>query len=217
MAGQEINQYAIERLELQNDDYFDIDYYDTGLGVYKTAKIKGSVIKSANGGIFSQTSYGPVYQNSIAETSLLGTGSGTLLIPSNSWIVGQAYNFQITGTLTSLVNESINIRLKSGTTQLLSGGATTFFAITGGKYFEYNLTFICRAVGGAGVGILEGTGTFGRKVDTGSQYRVTGLGNTNNTTFDSTGNITLDITGEWSLADAANRIQVKTANLKRIF
>ena len=44
MSSQNINGYAIDRLSLGDDDYFDIDYFNGSS--YETAKIKGSVIKS---------------------------------------------------------------------------------------------------------------------------------------------------------------------------
>ena len=45
MANQKIHEYPIERFVYGDDDYYDVDFWD-GL-VYQTAKIKGSVIKSA--------------------------------------------------------------------------------------------------------------------------------------------------------------------------
>jgi hypothetical protein len=45
MADQKIHEYPIERFVYGDDDYYDIDFWD-GF-VYQTAKIKGSVIKSA--------------------------------------------------------------------------------------------------------------------------------------------------------------------------
>lgn len=216
MANQQINQYTIERLEFGDDDYYDIDYWNGS--AYQTAKIKGSVIKGGMApGLFAQTDDGTAVENTTTETSLLGSGVGSLLIPADSWIKGQSYHFQVTGVINANVNDAVHIRLKTGATQLLSGGSSTLFAITGGKYFQYDIYFTCREIGGPGVGILEGTGTFGRKVDTSSQYRVTSINDTNNTTFTTTGNNTLDITAEWSVADPNNRIQSRTAILKRIY
>jgi hypothetical protein len=49
MSNQNINGYEIERFSIGDDDYFDIDWLDGS--VYKTAKVKGSVIKAiASGG-----------------------------------------------------------------------------------------------------------------------------------------------------------------------
>jgi hypothetical protein len=45
MANQKIHEYPIERFVYGDDDYYDVDFWD-GF-IYQTAKIKGSVIKSA--------------------------------------------------------------------------------------------------------------------------------------------------------------------------
>ena len=45
MADQKIHEYPIERFVFGDDDYYDVDFWD-GF-IYQTAKIKGSVIKSA--------------------------------------------------------------------------------------------------------------------------------------------------------------------------
>ena len=45
MAGIKIHQYPLERFTFGDDDYYDIDYWDGA--AYQTAKIKGSVLKSA--------------------------------------------------------------------------------------------------------------------------------------------------------------------------
>ena len=216
MANQQINQYTIERLEFGDDDYYDIDYWNGS--AFQTAKIKGSVIKGGMApGLFAQTDDGTSIENTTTETSLLGSGVGSLLIPADSWIKGQSYHFQVTGTINANVNDSVHIRLKSGATTLLSGGASILFAITGGLYFEYNIYFTCREIGGPGVGILEGTGTFQMKVNTSTQYRCNPIDASNTTTFTTTGNNTLDITAEWNVADANNRIKSRTAILKRIY
>lgn len=49
MSNQNINGYEIERFSIGDDDYFDIDWLDGS--VYKTAKVKGDVIKSLASGV----------------------------------------------------------------------------------------------------------------------------------------------------------------------
>jgi hypothetical protein len=48
MANQKIHEYLIERFNIGDDDYFDVDYFDGA--VYQTAKVKGSVIKALASG-----------------------------------------------------------------------------------------------------------------------------------------------------------------------
>lgn len=49
MSNQNINGYEIERFSIGDDDYFDIDWLDGA--VYKTAKVKGNVIKALASGV----------------------------------------------------------------------------------------------------------------------------------------------------------------------
>ena len=49
MSNQNINGYEIERNSIGDDDYFDIDWLDGA--VYKTAKVKGSVVKALASGV----------------------------------------------------------------------------------------------------------------------------------------------------------------------
>ena len=88
MGQQQINQYAIERTTFGDDDYYDIDYWNGS--VYQTAKIKGSVLKAGASGIglFSQTADGTLIQNTTTETTLLGSGQGSLQVTANTFAVG---------------------------------------------------------------------------------------------------------------------------------
>lgn len=49
MSNQNINGYEIERFSIGDDDFFDVDWLDGA--VYKTAKVKGSVIKALASGV----------------------------------------------------------------------------------------------------------------------------------------------------------------------
>ena len=82
--GQQINQYTLDRTTFGDDDYYDIDYWDGA--TYQTAKIKGSVIKSAmgSGGLYSQTTQSALI-NTIGEHTLIGSGVGPLLVDRDAF------------------------------------------------------------------------------------------------------------------------------------
>ena len=50
---QNINGYAIERTSIGDDDFFDIDWFDTSDSQYKTAKVRGSVLKQLISNIYT--------------------------------------------------------------------------------------------------------------------------------------------------------------------
>lgn len=77
MAGIKINQYPLERLAFGDDDYYDIDYWNGS--AFETAKIKGSVIKTAiQAGIASQ--------NIMDTNSLVLAGNFTHDLNSNNLV-----------------------------------------------------------------------------------------------------------------------------------
>ena len=218
MAGQEINQYATERSELGDLDYMDIDYW-TG-SVFKTAKIRGSVINGSNGGVWSQIGDSTILQNSSVETSILGSGVGTLTIPRDTWIVGQSYKFVLSGRIsTKATNEPFQFWLKSGSTILTFASLFLELITFGveGKYFEINLQLTCRAIGGIGVAVLESQGRIDYVIDTNSALKTRMLDNKNFTTFDTTIDNTLDLTAKWTTADPNNTIQSKMGNFRKTY
>jgi len=68
MSNQNINGYDIERFSIGDDDYFDIDWLDGS--VYKTAKVKGSVIKSLASGLNIYNTDGKLTGDRIVDADL---------------------------------------------------------------------------------------------------------------------------------------------------
>ena len=220
--GQQINQYTIDRTTFGDDDYYDIDYWDGA--TYQTAKIKGSVIKTAiqTGsllGLYSQTSASTPITNTTTETSLFNgaTSVGTLSVPADAFVVGDSYHAKIGGFIDCLNNSDITIRVKSGSVILADTGIITLPTMTN-RDFEIELDFTIRTIGGSGVASMitmgeinfvanAGGGTWG-----GDNFCLL-----NNTTFDTTILNTLDITWEWSTASASNSITSDVVNLRKTY
>jgi hypothetical protein len=78
---QNINGYAIERTSIGNDDFFDIDWFDTSDGQYKTAKVRGSVLNALISNIY--TSDGVL------------NGDRTIDADLNSFLIENLRKFQI--------------------------------------------------------------------------------------------------------------------------
>jgi hypothetical protein len=89
--------------------------------------------------------------NSVAETSLLGTGIGTKTIPANYLSIGTMIKIYITGTIgTDAVVPAITIKTYYGATALSTATATPAAQITAGTIFEYTATCIVTAIGASG-------------------------------------------------------------------
>lgn len=81
--AQKIHLYPTERLTFGDDDYYDIDYYDSGSGTYATAKIKGSTIKTA-----IQSGLANIYQSdgTLTTDRVVSTGGYDFLIRTSQGV-----------------------------------------------------------------------------------------------------------------------------------
>jgi hypothetical protein len=219
--GQQINQYTIDRTTFGDDDYYDIDYWDGA--TYQTAKIKGSVIKTAirTGsllGLYSQTSASTPITNTTTETSLFGgaTSVGTLSFPADAFVVGDSYHAKIGGFIDCLNNSDITIRVKSGSVILADTGIIQLPTM-GNRVFEIELDFTIRTIGGSGVASIITMGELNYVQNTGTSFEGSNFCLLNNTTFDTTILNTLDITWEWATASASNSITTDVVNLRKTY
>lgn len=218
--AQKIHNYSIERSSLGDDDFFDIDYLDGS--VYKTAKIRGSVIRASAGGLiglYSQTSSSTPIVSTAIETSLFqgATSEGSLSVPANSFSVGDSYHCKIAGEISCINNSDIDLRIKSGSTILATSGTLTLPSLSS-RVFEIEMDFTIRQIGASGVAEIITQGEI--------NYVTTGGGGTwegenfisvNNSTFDTTIINTLDITWEWATASSQNSIMSDIGNLRKTF
>ena len=216
--GQEINQYAIDRTTFGLDDYYDIDYWDGS--IYRTAKIKGSVLKAGAGGIgmFSQTSSSSFITNTTTETSLMNGASsvGSLLVDRDVFQVGDSFHVKIGGFLSCLNNSDLNIRIKSGSVIFADTGIITIPTMTN-QVFELELDFTVRTIGASGVASIITMGELNYIQNSGSSFEGNNFCVLNNTTFDTTSPNTLDITWEWATASASNIVNSDITNLRKTY
>lgn len=99
--------------------------------------------------IFTQTADQSV-NNTTAETTLFGSGSGTLTIEAGMARVGQNIRIRIFGSFTTTGTPTVRIRLYVGATNVADSGAVTS-AISGANgRFEYQADMTIRAVGASG-------------------------------------------------------------------
>ena len=118
MAGIKIHNYPIERTNFGDDDYYDIDYW-TGTA-YETAKIKGSVLKSALGYSFIDiATIISGYTLSANDAGKVITNSNTGVVRSlviNNTLSGAGNSFHVKGRVAIQPLTGVNIDLPDGTT-----------------------------------------------------------------------------------------------------
>jgi hypothetical protein len=218
--AQRIHNYATDRLTLGDDDYFDIDFFNGT--AYQTAKIKGSVIKQASGGLYglySQTSASTPIVSTAIETSMFqgATSQGSLMVPANGFAVGDAFHCKLGGYIDSINNTDVEIRIKSnGTTILAESGLIQLPAMTQ-KVFEIELDFVIRSIGGTGSAEVLTMGEINYVQNSGTSFEGYNFCTSNNTTFDTTISNMLDITWEWKTATSQNSVTTDIANLRKTY
>jgi hypothetical protein len=207
----EIHNYPAQIYTLGDLDFMDVDFFN-GFD-YDTAKILGRDIKAGKYCMITDSSL----VTGIGEQSIIdGTALGSLSIADNTFKVGDSFRLTLRGLFGAHNNDTITIRMKSGTTVLSSSGAITLPTITD-KTFELIVDFTIRAIGGAGVASIVSAGGFTYNKDSANIYEGQDFITMESTLFDTTITNTLDVTAQFSSANASNQIQSMVAILEKTY
>ena len=200
-------------------------FVDGATGVMKVKDIMGNIqplsdfmplIPYGNYGLFAQTSNGTTITSTIVESDLLGTGVGTLSVPANGFSVGDSFSANMSGLISAKNNDSITIRIKSGSVVLADSGALSLPSITN-QVWNLTINFTIRTIGGINVASIVTLGEMHvLKFASGTQQGF-GFNTINNTTFDTTIPNTLSVTAQWSSNSALNSIYTDIFVLNKIY
>lgn len=202
--GIKINQYPNESGAFNREDYYDVDAY-VSPGVYQSKKQKGGVIQDALGyGLFSQTTSVTV-GNTIIESTIIGTGEGSLTIPADYFKKGMSFHGKLGGNISSLNNQLIEINVFEDGNLIATTGNISLPQITD-KAWELELDFVIREIGSAGVAQLVTSGQFIYNKDSNNIFEGSMFNAINTTTFDTATAATIDIKVKWGTANVGNTI-----------
>jgi hypothetical protein len=167
-------------------------------------------------GLFSQTANSTPITATTSELTLIDGGVGTLSVPANGFSVGDSFTANISGMMSAQNNNTIIIRIKSGSVILAESPPYTLPAINN-QVWNLDVSFTIRALGVAGVGAIATLGQMHiLKLASGTQEGF-GFNNINTTTFDTTILNTLNITAQWSSNSATNSIYSDIFVLTKIY
>lgn len=194
----------------------------TGAGV-SAADVGGETVvtipgspATTNHGLFAQTANSPTLTASTAEATLIDGGAGTLSVPANAFTVGDSFQVSMGGMISAKNNDTITIRLKTGSVVLATSGPLTMPAITNQVWY-LTAHFTVRSIGAAGVASIVTIAQFHiLKLASGTQQGFA-WNTVNNTTFDTTISNTLDITGQFSSNSPLNSIYSDLFILNKIY
>jgi hypothetical protein len=167
-------------------------------------------------GLFAQTANSTPITGTNVETSLINGGVGTLSVPANGFAVGDSFTTILGGILNAANNQTIRIKVKSGSVILLDSGVQNISNITN-DVFSLNLNFTIRQIGGTGTASIVSLGTFHYVKTSNATTQGFAFNVVNNTTFNTTIPNTLDITVQWGSNNATNSIYSDIFVLNKIY
>ena len=159
-------------------------------------------------GLYSQTGTQTV-ANTIVETTLIGSGVGSLSVPANYFTTGMAFRYNTGGTFRDNANNTtFRFRLRNGGI-LFDSGNLTLPLITVVSAWNIDVTF--SYIGGTTL-----ITNFNFQYNAGSDARGFTSQNTN-TTLNTTIPNTLNFTVQWGAASANNTITTNFGVLQKIY
>jgi len=160
---------------------------------------------TAINGLFAQTASSTAITNTTTETTLIGSGVGSIEVPADGFAVGDSYHAKLIGHISCNQSATIRIRIKTGSIVLVDTGVISLSQATN-RHWEVNVYFTIRAIGGAGVASIVSGGIFSYVKNAGTSFEGSNFLLINNTDFDTTVSNTLNVTAEWGAASTDNSI-----------
>jgi hypothetical protein len=167
-------------------------------------------------GLFSQTGNSPTISGTTTESTLIDGGAGTLSVPANGFNIGDSFRADFGGVLNAANNQTLRIRVKTGSVVLGDSGVQPITNITN-NVWSLSVNFTIRSIGGAGVASIVTLGTFNYAKTVNGTVEGFSFNTVNNTTFDTTATNTLDVTLEWGSTSVGNSIYSDIFVLNKIY
>lgn len=159
--------------------------------------------QTISGVVFTQTADKTI-ANTTTETTLIGTGVGTVTLPANFFTVGKTIRFRFRGIISDTGTPTVQIKIKLGATTIADSGTVALILSTlSNDYFEVEGGLTCRTTGATGTVISSGVMLYDKNANASNAI---GIINTGTTTIDTTASQAFDVTFDWGTASASNTI-----------
>lgn len=168
-------------------------------------------------GFFAQTADSTPVTATVAETTIIGTGVGTLTVPANAFQIGDSFVCALDGIVSCTSSSTLHIRVRTLAGVLLADTGIIDMAAATDKSWLINLYFTIRTLGGPTTASISSGGLFSYIRNGGTQFEGYVLSTVNNTTFDTTVNNTLVITAQWDTTAVGNSIQSRNFTLTKLY
>lgn len=184
-----------------------------------TYRVKNSVLAPFPTvfGLFAQTGNSAVVSATTVETTLIDGGVGTLTVGPNQFKIGDSFRVDMGGVLNSANNQTIRIRVKSGSVILADSLVQNLSSALSNDIFSLSINFTITNIGSAGVARIVSLGRFNYVKTNNGTVEGFGFNTVNNTTFNTTISNTLDITAQWGSNNTNNSIYSDIFILNKIY
>lgn len=174
---------------------FDGTHFYVSIGAARYQLDQQAATTPTSGTIFTATAT-VNNQNTLAETSLIGSGVGSATVAANFLTPGKTIRIHLGGVLiTSTTPPTSIFRVKLGTTTICTSGTQTLPASLVNRQFFLDATLTCRTAGVSGTVLGEAQLQF-TTAATGNPT-VWEMANTGTITVDTTTALTVDVTHTW--------------------
>jgi hypothetical protein len=140
-----------------------------------------------------------VVASTVAETTLVAAGVGSMTLPANKLAVGKTLFITAGGFISDTATPTFRVRVKIGGVLILDTGAVTFSGTIANNQWSIVAAITCRTAGVGGTVI--GQGSFREEPD-----NRAGMANLAPVVVDTTIANLVDVTWEWGTSDPANTI-----------
>lgn len=173
-------------------------------------------VATTNYGLFAQTANSTTITATTSELTLIDGGVGTLQVPANGFSVGDSFRVEMGGVMSAHNNDTIRIRLKTGSVDLGDSGPLTMPQIAN-QVWALSVTFTIRAIGTTGVASIVSLAQFHILKKASGTQQGFAWNTVNNTTFNTTVSNTLNITAQFSSTNANNSIYSDIFTLSKTY
>lgn len=154
------------------------------------------------GVLFTQTADATV-ANTVTETTLIGTGVGTVTLPANFFVAGKTIKMIITGYFSTTGTPNDTMAFKLGSTTVLTTGAMAMGSNSSNQLWRMEMILTCRATGTTGTVMAQG---YCICLDSTVAVRIMEMVTTATTTINTTISLAIDSTNTWGTASESNTI-----------
>lgn len=195
-------------------------FADSAMVINPTTNVVGTMPQGLRTtyGLFSQTADSPMVSGTTTESSILGSGIGSLTVPANGFNIGDSFRADLGGLISTNNNETLRIRVKAAETGMLlaDSGNQTVSNVTDNVY-TLSLNFIVRQTGDAGTASIVSIGRFSYNKTVNGTIQGFSFNTVNNTTFNTTIETTLIITVQFGSNSTNNKIYSDVFTLNKIY